>query len=632
MKDGARGREVLAAMIVAAIAMVSSTVVGVETSDNAAAEDDVVLKIGFPHVLDSLNPNVGMTRPSDSFYSLVYDGLFRIDEDLNVAGNLAVDWRVDSDFEPYGSVWLYNLTSDAMWHDGMPFTADDVVFTMNLHADNYYQMWSHQPYAYYLDYAEKVGEHALRIHYYDRSTEAPTPVAFGDALLMPILPEHMLEGYTAAEISFDWDGLFEEGDCPIVGTGPFVATSSIHDEYISGEAITLVRNPDYHRGSSNDLDIRYDGLEIHRFSDYMNMTIALIDGVIDVARYDGPRFGSYVEVLQGNLTEDLDIINVPNCAQHIKVLDFDLRPIFGNPIRLDPAVRQAMAMAINKSEVVESPDMLDGYATEGCTLIPSSNPDWHCELTSDELFKHDVEAANAALEAAGYEFTAESPERRVATASSWAVQQGLVPEGTKLIFDLAYRRDSPEQEEIADYVKEEWGKIGIDIVPRTSMLAPLCPEYYFYEIMIWDFWGRTPDPQEALFTQSRAAWNGWNDNYYFNPEYDSLYNESIGEFNEDARKDLAHECQRIHYGDVPYIILAEVNSTYALRNDRFVGWGDWSEKPGMSIDNTWGASPLYFNLEPVGGGSGSTITIVVVVGAIVLVCAVAVLIMARRPQ
>ena len=622
---------ILTAVTVAVVIAVSSTVVGLETSRNVAAADDDVLRIGFPHRVDSLNPNVALVRAAYTYFSLVYDGLFRLDEGMEVEGNLAVDWGVDPDFEPYGSAWLYNLTPNAKWHDGVPFTADDVVFTMNLHADAYTMMWMHQPYAYYIDYAEKVSEHALRIHYYDRSTESPIPVAFGDALPMPILPEHMLADYTPAEVGFDWEGLFDEGDCPVVGTGPFVATSEIYEEFLSGEAITLLRNPDYHGEVDSDLYIGYDRLEIHSFEDQMDMTNALIVGTIDVARYDGPGFGSYVEMLQEDLTENLEIVNVPSCAQHIKVLDFDMRSSVGNPIRLDPVVRQAMAMAINRTDIVESSAMLGGCAQEGSTLIPSSNPDWHCELASDELFQYDIDAANAALEAAGYEFTAESPETRVATASSWAVQQGLVPEGANLTFELVFRMNQPEHKQIAEYVKGEWSKIGIDVVSRISIYSAMCPEYYYYEIMIWDFWGRTPDPQETLFTQSRAAWNGWNDNTYFNPEYDTLYNETISEFDEDVRKELVLECQRIHYNDISYFVLAEVNSTYALRNDKFVGWGDWSENPGMSIDNFWGASPLYFNLEPLSETSELT-TAIAVAGAIVLVCAAVAVILVRRPR
>jgi peptide/nickel transport system substrate-binding protein len=617
---------VVTAMLTSSTALISFPV------DDATASSETTLRIGFQDKLDSLNPNVGMTQAAHAFYSLVYDGLFRVDEDMEIIGDLAVDWRVDADFEPFGSVWRYNLTRNAKWHDGTFLTADDVVFTVNLNANNYTQMWDWQPYAYYIDYAEKVDDYGVRIHFYDRVSDTPLPVSFGDTLLIPILPEHMLGDHTAAEIGFEWEGVFEDSDPPVVGTGPFMATSQIYSDWLSGHEITLLRNPDYHGSVDWGSEISYDSLKILCYKDPLAMEDALVDDTIDIAKFDAAELSSWRETLDENIIEVLEIAEVPSCVQHVKALDFDLRPSIGNPIRFDPAVRQAMAMAINRSTIVSSPDMLNGCAKEGTGFISSANSEWHCEFSDVELLGQDIDEANALLEAAGYRFTPESPDIRVATADSWAVQDGLVEEGANLTFDLAFETSPAENRAIVEYIKGEWSQIGIEARLRAGVdeALPACPMFYYYEIMIWDFWGRPPDPHATLFTQSKAAWNGWNDNYYYNPDYELHYNASISALDDEVRKEHVSECQRIHYDDIAYIVLAEVNGAFVWRTDSFVGWGDWGEHPGRSMDNIWGASALYFDLEPIDDDPGAGMIGVIALGiAATIIVGIAVVVLRR---
>src|SRR5690606_18366573 len=63
--------------------------------------------------------------------SNVLSGLTHITPDLVAEGDLAVDWRVSDD----GLEWTFNLREGVTWHNGDPFTADDVVFTYNRSKD-----------------------------------------------------------------------------------------------------------------------------------------------------------------------------------------------------------------------------------------------------------------------------------------------------------------------------------------------------------------------------------------------------------------------------------------------------------------------------------------------------------------
>ena len=111
----------------------------------ATADEESVLRIGFMQKVDSLNPNIGLTDAAYVFYGLVYDAFHSVGNDLETVGNLANEWRVvpESDpelvasGEPEGSVWEFNITQNAKWHDGEPFTVDDAIFTINLNANNF---------------------------------------------------------------------------------------------------------------------------------------------------------------------------------------------------------------------------------------------------------------------------------------------------------------------------------------------------------------------------------------------------------------------------------------------------------------------------------------------------------------
>jgi ABC-type transport system substrate-binding protein len=112
---------------------------------NVEAQPETILRMGFLTPIDSLNPYVGVNDVSYVFYGLVYDALTCIGNDMETVPNLAKEWwtvpTTDPEMQitgaPYGSVWQYNLTTDALWTDGEPFTADDVVWNIQLNAKNY---------------------------------------------------------------------------------------------------------------------------------------------------------------------------------------------------------------------------------------------------------------------------------------------------------------------------------------------------------------------------------------------------------------------------------------------------------------------------------------------------------------
>lgn len=568
----------------------------------SSAEGDLVLTIGYMQEVDSLNPFIGLTDSSMFIYGLLYDGLQSIDENLEPVPNLATDWWMvpESDpqmvvtGEPYGSVWEYNLTTNANWTDGEPFTADDVVFTVNLNAQNYYTLWAYQPYSYFINYSEAVDEDTVRIHFFDRDTGVAIPCAYGDSILMPILPQHILGGADASYLGFTWDGIIESLDPAIIGTGPFMPTRDIVDDFPYVDHLTLVKNPYYHGLADYAKEIQFDVLIMQFFNDEIALRIALEQGAVDVAQLPVNEYMDLRSAIISGDVDDVDYYDGPKCNQYWTDIGINMYDAGPNPIRLDPAVRQAMALSTNKTHIVEN--MYFGEATVGTTLIAPTNDYWHYEPSFNELYRYNLDNASNLLEISGYEYTVESPYVRVATADSWAVQEGLVTEGKLLEFEMLVRQEYPEEYEIAKYLEYIWAQVGIDLNPYVVSEVTLSTNVYsyYYDTAIW-YWSSDPDPNYMLFCESSYAINGWNDNHYASESYDENYSASVSALDPAERKGYVDSCQLTNYHDVPYIILAYPDQTYAWRTDTFNGWGDWS-LPGRTLDNYWGANPVLFDL------------------------------------
>jgi len=95
-------------------------------------EESYILRVGFLREIESLNPMQIWSYQAYEIMNLNYNMLVSWDEDMNVIPNLAREWTVDAD----GLVWTFNLQNGVNWHDGEPFSADDVKFTYEYIRDN----------------------------------------------------------------------------------------------------------------------------------------------------------------------------------------------------------------------------------------------------------------------------------------------------------------------------------------------------------------------------------------------------------------------------------------------------------------------------------------------------------------
>lgn len=557
-------------------------------------------KIGLPERVDSLNPYIGLSHSSMIFYGLVYDCLQSVGNDMESEPNLAIDWQIVDEIQPYGSVWEYNLTENAVWHDGVPFDANDVVFTLNLLAGNYSTILAYHPYTYFIHHAELVDDRTVRVHFFDRGSGESIPFSFGDSLFIPILPRHLFLDHDATFLGFSWSGAQESSDPPLVGTGPFMVTSAVLDEWMEGDRITLVRNPDYHWAIDQEREVDVDEVRLYFYDDDTAMALALEHGNLDVASLSPESLLHLRNKTDSGETWNVQTYSGPTCTNQLLTITFGNYRNASSPLIDDVVIRRALSMVIDRSEVIE--DAYLGLADEGSTLISPLDQDMHYEVTEAEVIGYDPVAAAQLLEEHGYRFTNESPYVRVATNDSASVQNGWVPENTPLELTICAMQRDIHLRAIAEMASSAWGELGVKvyIVYVTNTYWPTYPiTPVDYDILLTERTLSHPDPAYILFSDSICAGDDWLSYGYSNETYDQYYFESVTSVVEAERVQSVKDCQRVYYLDVGAIVLAYPNQTYAWRTDTISGWGDWSANPGRSIDAFWGGNPLYFDISCV---------------------------------
>ena len=155
---------------------------------------------------------------------LIFNGLTAHNGENQVIPGLAKSWTFDSATNTY----TFQLEENVKWHDGQPFTAEDVKFTIEAIMDPENGS-ENAPNFEDVQEITVVDDHTVAFR-----LAAPN-VAFLDYMTMSILPKHLLEGQ-----DFQTSDFFRNP----VGTGPYKLES-----WDVGQAITLVKNEDYFKGA-----------------------------------------------------------------------------------------------------------------------------------------------------------------------------------------------------------------------------------------------------------------------------------------------------------------------------------------------------------------------------------------------
>jgi peptide/nickel transport system substrate-binding protein len=452
-----------------------------------------------------LIPSITTDGASHEVGGLIYDGLVRRDKDLNIVPHLAESWEMSRDC----LTLTFRLRRDVKWHDGAPFTAEDVRFT--------YETMIHPktPTAYKEDFLQ-VKELAVLDPYTVRITY-DTPYAQAleswDAYM---LPRHLLAPYVA-------EGKLREApqNREPVGTGPYRFV-----EWRPGERVVLVSSPDYFDGrpylsrivyriipsqATIFLELKAKGV------DFSNLT------AIQYARQtDYPAF---------------------NKAYRKYSYPSNVYTYFGfnleDPRFADRRVRQAFAHAIDKRELIDGVRL--GLAREATGPYKpgtwAHNPDV-------ARYPYDPARARALLAKAG-----------------WEDRDGdglLDKDGQPFAFTILTNQGNEERKKVAEIIQQRLRAIGVAVEIRTLEWASFIKEFVKkrrFEAIILG-WGIGQDPdQYNIWHSSKTGPEDLNHIAYRNHEVDRMLEAGRASCQREERLKPYLRLQEILAEDQPIIFL-----------------------------------------------------------------------------
>jgi len=631
--------------IIAAGIFLLSTVAGSALHVEAQGGREFV--VGWDEAVTSANPFLGI-YPSDYLLcSCIYDCLMYPNQDGNATPDLASSWwhmngtyaastgsefgaDRDASVWPDGSIWEYNLTENITWSDGDLFDASDVVFTIDLQTGaNYSYFWSYRPYTRWIDHAEEIAQYKVRLFFADSGDGGkPYQLAWGDGMLIPILPSHILKELKPKFIANNWTGV------PTIGTGPFMGTDGLEADIIAKEKVTLVRNPEWERflGKAYDRSIDIDRLVMRFYADEQTLAADLKNKDVDVSRLS---VDSYISLNSStDVPTEMRLVSAlsPTALSAISYWDVDTDVPGANPARLDPAVHRACALAIDRDRIID--EVYDGFAMPGASLVSPVWQEWHWDPADDENVSYfnvtdnignvvysyngstahvldmNITRANEILDAAGYTWTGEvgNSMRRVGpVAAARLVAMGFAENVTVamkggygderlLEFEDSGYVATPENSATTSIIDADWELLGIAVSHNNVRTWTLGAEPITDLSETW--WTGDPDPNYQLYLPtSYAALDGYNEFGIHNKAYDDLYDDQAGNLSFEGRQKWASECQKWLYLDCSMIVTAYPESCYAYNEYRWLDWGDWVQHPGLAVDHYWGGTTLLCKVK-----------------------------------
>lgn len=520
-------RRLLALGAVTAGAVGVAALSGPSPLAGAAAATKDTLRVGWTSPPDVMNPFTFTTTASNEILWLIYDTLLEYDLDLNSQPSLALS-RTMSDG---GSSYTYKLRTGVTWHDGKPFTANDVKYTFEVMAKNNLGQaaWSLVDF----DSVEVVNSHEVTVTY-------KKPQAFDPAQVIPIVPEHIWGSMTPAKI-------LNYTNTQPVGTGPFRFT-----KWTAGQFVQVDRNPTWWGTLPAVKTIIWN-----QFENSDVMVQSLSSGQLDILTEVPP-------VLFNGLknTPKVKSVEMESFSFHHIGINVSTNPKSGgNPLLKDKVVRQALGYSLDRAQLVAL--ALAGRGKPGSVQLPPSFGVWQEKIPEDQQYNNNPKKAAAILDAAGYK------------VGSGGTRQNK--KGEPLSFRLIAITSTDEDVLAGQIFVKAAEAVGIKLTLDTLDATTLGNIVYDakapnWDIFIWGWDSGTPDPNYLLSVDLSNQIGNNNDVYYANPAYDALYNEQATQPDPAKRIPLVHATQKLFYDDCAYLIMWYQSKLQAYRTDTWKGW------------------------------------------------------------
>jgi peptide/nickel transport system substrate-binding protein len=432
----------------------------------------------------------------------MFDSLLRYDFALTPHPNLAESWTMSPD----GKTYTFKLQRNVKWHDGKPFTADDVVFT---YGEFLIEVHPRARQVFQRAKVVKIDDHTVEF----RLSEPFAPFIQSFNLCCLVVPAHLYKGT---------DFRTNPNNATPVGTGPFM-----FKEWKRGEYVHLVRNPDYWRKGLPYLDEIY-----FRFvPDAASRALALESQQI--------HFGTQnaFELIDANRLAKLPYIDVTRKGWEwdsaIAWIEMNVRKAPFN----DKRFRQAVMYALDRTFLRDHVWL--GWAQIATGPVHSATP----------FYEPDVRQ---------YDF---NPAKAEALLDEMGLKRG--PNGVRTTVKLLGLPYGELWNRAAEYTRQALRKVGVEVLLEPSDAAGWSDRTRNWDFEMTMYYLSTlGDPalgvsRTFMSDNQKKGVLFTNHGGYANPKVDDLFNRAAVAVSDAERKKLYSEVQKILVDDVAVAWLVE---------------------------------------------------------------------------
>ena len=450
---------------------------------------------------DSLNPFNARYSSSFTAITLMYPNLVEFSSTLEAIPDLADSWESSAD----GLTWTFKLHPGAVWTDGEPITAADVVFTIET-----VLKYKDDASAYLNTFIPVVtGATAVDDATVQLTLSAPSATLLSDMYMVPILPEHVWAPLATGDGSKLKTPTNDPAKEDVVVAGPFII------EKLDLKGTSIYKRVDTFYGTKPLIT----GYGFQLFTNADAAVQGLKTDQIDAAYFLPASSATAFQEGTGFAVQgfgQLPWFLAPNCSKNYTA----------HPEMQDPKVRQAFSLAIDRQPLIDSVNR--GFAaTGGWPLLDAYVPQYLSQPMT--VPAQDVAAANQLLDDLGYAKGGDGIR---------------VADGVKMSYDiLVYAPFRATDGRSADLIRQDFAAIGVEAKPKllddpyTAMWGNDYTDYAF----LLTGWGVSPDPAGMLILSTSALLGSSNPTGYSDPTYDKLYDEQAAELDAAKRKAIIDE-------------------------------------------------------------------------------------------
>ena len=457
----------------------------------------------------TLNPLLQNDSPSWNVISLYMQSMIETNPDtLEPTGNLAVAWEA----APDATEWTFFLRDGVRWHDGKPFTAQDVKLTYDLFMNP--ESGSNQTSSLTSKIASVDVIDDFTVDFKLKLGVVDAPIDLGAAW---IFANHIWKDTPPASIQQD-PGSTGADPSRVVGTGPFK-----FKEWITGDHVTMVRNDDFWDGK-----VALDEVIYKVVPDSASGIQQLKTGEVDIfAGVDGSQVPDFKNT-------DVNIAVYPQLSFIFYATNLDETKTTKFQ---DVQVRQALMYALDREAIVEN--IYFGYAEVAVGTIPTMSWAANAKGIKPELrYDYDVDTAKKLLDEAGWAPGADGVRAK---------------DGQRLSFTMYGIGGNNIHIQMLQAMQEYWKVVGVEMTPQPEpfqQLVSRITETFDFETFLVGFgWDATPDQSAMWACDSYKA--GFNMVKYCNPKVDDLLKKAAAEPDQKKRIELYTEFQNALLADVP---------------------------------------------------------------------------------